>query len=352
MTGFIDWTEEKLSLYVFERKGSQYIYKDTVSVPLEQELSQSSLSELIKPNIDKIYLSIPVTLLSLRELNFPFSDTAKIKETLPYELEGIILGNTGDYVFDHCIIESSGDSSRVLAACIERTRLKEIIDLLESVGLDPAGITSLDLRLLRNNIEDLVENPSFDDNTRREAAGEELAHPTINLRQDTLSYTGDINRLRKSLRITGSLLLILLLVLCSYATLRYVFLKKENLFLTQRTTSIYRSVFPEETRIVDAERQFSGKLNSLKSKKNTLISIPVLDILLEIARMDDEKIILNEFKADKNSILIKGIAITFEDVDAFKNMLSATFSDVKVIDSKSSSDKKIGFSITMREKSL
>jgi type II secretory pathway component PulL len=323
-----------------------------VSVPLEGELNQSSLTDLVKPNIDKIYLSIPLNLLSLRELNFPFNDKAKIKETLPYELEGIILGNTGDYVFDHYIIESSGDSSRVLAACIERTRLKEIIDLLASVGLDPASITSLDLRLIQNRIDELFEHPSFDDNTRREAAEEELSHPMVNLRQDELSYTGDINRLRKSFRITGTLLLILLLALGSYITLRYVFLKKENLSLTQRTTTIYRSVFPEETRIVDAPRQFSGKLNSLKSKKNTLISIPVLDILLEIARMDNENITLNDFKADKNSILIKGTTATFEGVDAFKNMLSASFSDVRVIDSKSSPDKKIGFSITMKETSL
>jgi type II secretory pathway component PulL len=152
----------KVSLYLFDRKGNQYIHRDTVSVPLEGELNQSSLTDLVKPNIDKIYLSIPLNLLSLRELNFPFNDKAKIKETLPYELEGIILGNTGDYVFDHYIIESSGDSSRVLAACIERTRLKEIIDLLASVGLDPASITSLDLRLIQNRIDELFEHPSFD----------------------------------------------------------------------------------------------------------------------------------------------------------------------------------------------
>jgi type II secretory pathway component PulL len=352
MTGFIDWTEGKVSLYIFDRKGNQYIHRDTVSVPLEGELNQSSLSELVKPNIDKIYLSIPVKLLSLRELNFPFSDKAKIKEILPYELEGIILGNTGDYVFDHYIIESSSDSSRVLATCIQKTRLKEIIDLLASVGLDPAGITSLDLRLIQNRIEDLFENPSFDDNTRREAAGEELSHPMVNLRQDELSYRGDVDRLRKSFRLTGTLILILLLVLGSYATLRYVFLKKENLFLKQKTTSIYRSVFPKDARIVDAPRQFRSKLKSLESKKNALISIPVLDILLEISSMDDENITLNDFKADKNSILIKGSATTFEDVDAFKNMLSASFADVRVIDSKSSPDRKIGFSITMKEKSL
>jgi hypothetical protein len=86
MTGFIDWTEGKVSLYIFDRKANQYVHRDTVSVPLEGELNQSFLSELVKPNIDKLYLSIPVNLLSLRELNFPFSDKAKIKETLPRRL--------------------------------------------------------------------------------------------------------------------------------------------------------------------------------------------------------------------------------------------------------------------------
>jgi type II secretory pathway component PulL len=350
VTGFIDWTEGKISLYVFEKKGGGYSYADTVSVTVEGNMNQSVLSSLVKTNIERIYLSIPVNLLSLRELTFPFDDKNKIKDTLPFELEGILLGETANYTFDHTILESSDTTSRALAACIEKTRLKDIIDLFSSVGLEPVGVSSLDLRLLRGDIERIFESPSFDEKTRIEAAREELLQPTVDLRQGELAYRGDIERFKKSLRFTAVLFLLLFLIFSSYACINYTFTKKENTILKEKMITLYHSVFPEDSRVVDVTRQFRGNLNALKNKKEILGGISVLDILLNIASVEIDSIILNEVKADNNNILIKGTALTFEDVDSLKNGLNFSFTDIKVIDSSSSADKKIRFSLTMKDK--
>lgn len=348
MIGFIDWTEKKLSLYIFEKEGNQYILADTLSVPLEGELSQSFLTSLVKTSIKYIYLSVPVNLLSLRELSFPFSDKNKIKDTISYELEGILLGNVSNYSIDYFIKESSESGTRVLAACMEKTKLRHIIDIFSSVGLDPVAITSIDLRLSGNNIEKLFGESSSEEEIRAEAVREELVNPSINLRQDELAYKGDIERIKKSILLTGVLVFILLLILGADTTLKLIYLKKENVLVTKEINRTYHNAFPEDTKIVDAVRQFKGNLNSLKEKETILSGIPALDILLDIANQKNKNITLNEFTADGENIIIKGTALSFENVDAFKNVLSSSFTKVKVIDSKASPDKKIDFSIIMK----
>ena len=353
MTGFIDWTEEKLSLYVFEKQGNQYTLVDTQSVPLEGELNQASLTPFIKANIKQIYLSVPVNLFSLRELSFPFSDRTKIKDTIAYELEGIVLGDISDYSIDYIIKESSESGSQVLAVCMEKTKLRDIIDIFSSVGLEPVSITSIDLRFSSKNIEMLFdESPALGEEIRAEAAREELVNPLINLRQEELAYKGDIDRIKRSLRFTGTLVLVLLLILGFDLTLNLISLKKENTLLAKEINSTYYKVFPEDTKLVDAVRQFKGTFNALMEKKTVLGGTPVLDIMLDIANLKNKNITLEEFSASEKNILIKGTAASFENVDSFKNSLSNSFTEVKVIGSKASPDKKIRFSIIMKEKIL
>ena len=350
MISFIDWTEGKLSQYVFEKKGSQITLSETLSVPLDGELNQSSLDSLVKADIEHVYLSVPVHLLTLRELSFPFSDKNKIKDTISYELEGILLGDVGNYSIDYIVKESSEHGSNVLAACMEKEKIRDIVALFLSAGLEPVAITCIDLRLFGKDINILFENPPLEEETRTEAAREELTHVSINLRQDELAYKGAIERIKKSLRMTGVLIVLLLLILGADMIVKLISLKKENGTVTQEINTLYRNTFPGEVKIIDAVRQFKGNLNSLMEKKKILVGMPVLDILLNISKHKKNNITLNELKLDEQNIIIKGDALSFENVDELKNAHLLSFKDVRVIDSRASPDKKITFSIIMREK--
>ncbi|HDH52930.1 MAG TPA: hypothetical protein ENH24_00405, partial [Nitrospirae bacterium] len=321
-TAFIDWTEKNLNLYVFEKQAGKYHITGTSSVPIEGELKSSDLNSLSLIGSENIYLSIPLDLLTLREQDFPFSDKNKIRDTIPYELEGVLLGNTGDYSIDHIVTGQIDNGSRVLAVCIEKTKLQEIIDLLSSAGLDPKVITSLDLRLSGGKIESLLEETTSSAEIRAEAAGKEILNPLLNLRQDEQAYTGDIEKLKKKLRVTALLALILLLILGAAAALRLTTAQKEHELLTKQMHAIYRTVFPEDKKIIDVERQFSGNLKKLKGKKAALGGIPVLDILRNIALHKHKNITLREFSADGKNIIIKGTAKSFEDVESLKNSLA------------------------------
>jgi len=93
-------------------------------------------------------------------------------------------------------------------------------------------------------------------------------------------------------------------------------------------------------------------MNTLIEKKTILGGKPVADILLNISNLKKKNITLSEISTDEQKIIMKGTAQSFENVDEFKNALSSTFTDVKVLDSKASLDNKVVFSIIMREKTL
>ncbi len=349
-TVFIDWTEISLNIYVFDKQGGQYKMSDSRSVDIEGELKPESLNSLIKTGIDNIHLSIPSNLLTLREQSFPFSDKDKIKETISYKLQGILLGDTDDYSIDHIVIESDEIGSKVLAVCLEKIKLQEIIDMFSSAGLEPKVITSLDLRLSEGKGENLFGETTSDKEIRAEVACDEILNPSINLRQDELAYTGDIEKFKKSLRLTAILALILLIVLGAISTLRLITLNNEHKLLTNGMQGIYRQVFPEDKKIIDVERQLKGNINMLMKKKAALGGIPVLDMLRDIAVHKNNNITLYEFNADEKNVLIKGTAKSFEDVESLKKNLASAFYNVKVISSDASADKKINFTIIMQEK--
>lgn len=349
-TGFIDWTEKELHLYIFKKSRGNYSLEDTRSLPLEGELDQNSISSLVKGSFENICLSLPLNILSLREMSFPFSDRKKIKETIAYELEGSLLGNVNDYSIDYMITGSAENAAKVLAVCIEKRRLSEIIDIFSSSGLEPKLITSIDIRLAGGESIKLLEGSVSDTEIRAEAARKELSEQSINLRQNDLAYKKDIEQTRKTLQLSVFLLLILLLMLLTNTMITFTSLKKEQKLLSKKIQTVYQTAFPEDKKVVDAVRQFKGNINTLKKKNAVLGGLPALDILHNIANLKNRNITLHEFSADENSIVVKGSAASFEEVESFKTALSSSFENAKVSDSSASADKKINFTIIMKEK--
>ena len=350
-TGFIDWTEDNLSLYVFEKTGIEYQLIESLSIDMKEGLKPESLDQLIKAGIDNMHLSVPFNDLTVRELTFPFFDKDKIRETIPYELEGVLLGNAADYIMDHIETGRTESGISVLAVCLERSKLHEIINMFSPMGLDFRTVTSLDLRLSGGDTEKLFGSQVSDTSLRAGAAAEEIMDPSINLRQEELAYTGDIKKFNRGLRFTALLLLIMLTVTGASAALKLISLNREHAFLSNEMLKIYQEVFPEDRKIVDIERQFSGNINVLKKKNAALAGIPALDIMRHIASSKNIKgITLDELSADGKNVIIKGTAASFEDVESLKNALSSVFRNAKVTDSGATADKKIGFTIIMQEK--
>jgi type II secretory pathway component PulL len=349
---FMDLMEKDLNIYEFTRVGNDYELTDTRSVSIENGFSPSVLDSLFEEKPDNLYVSLPLDLLTLREQSFPFADKEKIQDTIAYELEGTLLDSIDSYSIDHIITETFDDSSKVMAVCLEKTKLQEIIWTFSSAGLNPKVITSIDLWLYGGKGEDYLGKPISDRSVRAETARKELDSPSINLRQDELAYTGDVEKFIKRIRVTAVLLLVLLVLIGVFSTIRLTAAKKENRELSGQMQALYRKVFPGEKKVIDVGRQFQGKYNTLRKKKEALAGISMLDILLDVALKNDRAATFHELNADGKNIIIKGTAGSFEDVESIKNSFAQSFSTVKVTDSTSSADKKVAFTIQMMEKKL
>ena len=349
-TGFIDWTGSGLALYIFEKNGSGYTLAEIESIPLDGEPESSNLAPLVKAGIQNIHLSVPLDLLTLREQEFPFDNSDKISDTIAFELEGLLLGSTDDYSIDHIAIESGSSGSKVLAVCLEKNKLQEIIETFSTAGLDPKVITSLDICISGGRTEGLFDETISDMDVRAAAAAKLIETPSINLRQHEMSYTGDIEKFRKKISFTAFLVLVFLTILGLNTSIGLMAEKSEHKVLTAETERVYKRIFPEDTRIIDIERQLTGNMKRLEKKKAALMGIPVLDILRAVAERKSSGITLNEFNANANNIILKGTAGSFENVDSLKNNLSTLFQGVKVMDSDAGAGDKINFTVMMQEK--
>ena len=349
-TGFIDWTGSGMAFYIFEKNGSGLTLTEKEFIPLEGNPEPSNLTTMVRAGIQNIHLSVPLDLLTLREQDFPFDDSTKISDTIAFELEGVLLGSTDDYSIDHIIIESDSNSSKVLAVCLEKKKLQGIIELFSAAGLDPKVITSLDIYISRGRTETLFEKELSDLDARAAAAAELIPAPPINLRQDDMAYTGDIKKLRKKMRFTAFLIMVLISILALTTSINLMAEKNRNKALTTETETLYKNIFPEDKRIIDLDRQLTGNMKRLEKKKAALMGVPALDILQTLAKQKGSGITLNEFNADASNIIIKGTAGSFKDVDSLKNDLSAVFERVKVMDSDAGVDSKINFTIMMQER--
>ncbi|MBC8412372.1 hypothetical protein H8E50_01710 [bacterium] len=88
-------------------------------------------------------------------------------------------------------------------------------------------------------------------------------------------------------------------------------------------------------------------MNALVKQKDTLAGIELLEILKIIANKKDAGLLLHEFSADNRNIIIKGTALSFEEIEKARNSLATAFAGAKVIDSKAGSDGRISFTIIM-----
>ncbi|UCH79827.1 MAG: hypothetical protein JSW20_08715 [Nitrospiraceae bacterium] len=344
---FIDWTGNELYIYEYVRSGNDYEHIGSRSVSVEEGLTSSLLESQFETKPDSLYVSLSLSFLTIREKTFPFSDREKIRDTIAYELEGMLLESINQYSVDHVITESSENSSNVLAVCLEKTVLREIIETFSLAGLDPKVITSIDLWLYGGNGEDFLGRPISDRSVRVETARKELESPSINLRQDELAYTGDIEKFKKGFRVTAALVLILLIIFGVFSTMNLMAARREHRELSQHVQEVYRKVFPGEKKVVDVERQFKGQYNALKKKKEALAGISMLEILSEVALKNNRTATLSELSADGKNINVKGTAASFEDVESIKNNFAKVFNSVKVTDSSAGADKKVAFTMQM-----
>jgi len=349
---FIDIQEKELSTYIFEVKGNKYEAKETKKYPFSHKNDFSI--DKVTEDIENAYLSLPLSSLNFRVIDLPFSDKDRIREVLPFELDGMILGGSDKVVFDDIIVGKSDNTYQVLAVYIDKKIISEILEKLKSHKIDPVSITCLELKSTVKDFDSakLISPIVTGDKDRVAMAVEEMNAPLIDLRRDEFSFTRDIQKTKKSLRITALLAVIIALILSAGILVKLVSARYEIASLKNDMRKKYQEMFPGEKNIMNELLQVKSHLKELKGKEDLLVGINPLNVLSRLSQLERHGVVFNEITAGKDQIIMKGEAPSLSDIQELKGRLESLLNEVTLSDSKASAQGRMLFTITGKEKKV
>lgn len=120
-----------------------------VPVCMEQLFTEYNLQA------DRIITAMPGQFISSRVIPFPFADPRKISATIGVEIEDFVPFNMDDMILDHQILGHSGGKTQALAVMTRKAFLKNFLDLLSRINIDPKliDVDSLAFYNLCSNIK-------------------------------------------------------------------------------------------------------------------------------------------------------------------------------------------------------
>jgi hypothetical protein len=351
---FLDLKEKELSLYPSGQNGKSVFSQDVLTVSVEAGYSFTLGSTV--GEVEESFLSLPLGLLDFRILELPFSDAKKLRELLPFEIDGLILGGAGNVVFDAVVLGRKNEKYSVLVAYIENEKLRAILEKLKIAGFDPSAVTSLELSHIlatapAGGIADLlISPPPLTAEDRMNAALKEMQRPTLNLRRGEFAYTVDTEKTRKSLRVAAALTALLLVVFLADMTMTIFSVKKEDALLRTDIRQIYHGLFPGETKVSDELYQLRAHLKELNDRESSFIGVSPLATLLDLSRFGRTGLSLTEVTMERNIVVLKGECLSLSDVQKYADDLGSGFSEVVISDTKPSAQNRTLFTITAKVK--
>jgi hypothetical protein len=256
-------------------------------------------------------------------------------------------------VFDAMVLGSGENGFDVLVTYTDKGTLRDILTQLSLLNIDPQVVTSLELQAIaRNGTGDvavrLMNPPPLDRDARISAARSELSRHTINLRTGPFAYTRDRERVKKKLKVTFVLSLVLALAINAYLILGIVSAKTEASSLKKDIRSIYAALFPNEKRVTDELYQMKSHMREIKEKGDALLGVHTLRFLLDLSQKTVQGVAFNEIVLDKELSTMKGEASSMDDIDKIKKRLSALRTDVSVSDIKPLPSGKTLFTVVIK----
>jgi len=403
--------------------------KNTLS---EREEIKSAISSLLTTarekgfkDFEKVLVAIPPDEISIRILSIPFEDRKKIQDILPFELSGILPQDVKEMIVDAIPI----GNSKVIAAALEKIRLKKYLEILKEFGLDPywlgstifsmgkllngvnngtaaiagdgafavlsdgepiffkplKGIDELKMGLIylesegihidkiysvEEKIKDLksllpkidIKNVPLPGNCPPEGAGlyalslhlQKNMEGAINFRRGEFEYTRESDVVKKSLKFTGMLVLIIAGLLFGNIYLKYKTLSNELMAAKGALKEAYIELFTGETKVVDELYQLEAKVNKLKGDLEiTSGGISVLEIMKELSKAGENNsnfsVKFNEANMAEGRITVRGETDSFESANILKERLikGNYFKDILLTDLKTMAGGATAFSLSI-----
>ena len=108
------------------------------------EALRALMGQLFPPNAlhrDQLVISLPGQSLVTHLITMPFTESKQIEAALPFEVEGQLPFDLSEVVFDYQIASQAEQKSELLVGVVRKDQLRELLDALKPLELDPRVIT-------------------------------------------------------------------------------------------------------------------------------------------------------------------------------------------------------------------
>ena len=152
----LDWAQDSLRVATLqsglrgfaiqELRSAALPAEGTPAERLEAGLAALDLIPPLGPD-DSIAVALPGSRVATHLIGLPFSDPRRIAQVLPAEVEAAIPFDLSEVVWDAAILGVPGGKTEVLVGMVKKTALREHLEALAAVGLDPRVVTLAPLAL-------------------------------------------------------------------------------------------------------------------------------------------------------------------------------------------------------------
>ncbi|MBI5141254.1 MAG: hypothetical protein HZA20_03545 [Nitrospirae bacterium] len=299
-----------------------------------------------------VYLDLPPGFLSMRVITTPFSDDKKIRELLPVEAEDRFMTPASDLVLDYISFPKDGGERRILLCAAQETRLAALVNALIAKGFDPQVIGSTAMTALMKqpeaSIEQIQSPPPLSDTRRAAIVAEEMRKPSLNLRRGRLRSTSGEQAAAKMLRWSAALAALCMALVAANWFIRYRAAGASIESHKKSQAELFQKVFPKGSKMVDPTYQIKARTKELATKLGVLSGIDPLELLETVAdaKSATAGVVVDEIRATGDSVTIRGTGPSFGVIDMLADRFKTVYSDVKIADSKASSESGVRFSLT------
>lgn len=342
---FLDITDlGKGRMYVFDRADGRL--SQTASFTLSPSM-EVSVEGGFPEDMESCSVSIPMQWLDFRVLELELTDAEAVRQVLPFELDGLLMDDPADYVFDALTcgdaLAKDGQADmpegcKALAVYIRKEKIRALLAGLEASGADPRAVTSVELRWAMNKRDTdgfpalLGERELPEEPERVDLALADLDAPMINMRRDEFSFKGDVTRGINELLATLALFVSLMLVLSTAFSLKAITAGRQADALEQRVLEIYGDIFPSQK--AKTARGLSYKVNSklkeMRNKAERVRGVDSLEFMLKLQAARPEGLKYTEVVLDKDTVLLKGEASGLALIESARATLETVLADVKI----------------------
>jgi GspL periplasmic domain len=317
-----------MTLSLFEEKGRFRVYdEETKLFSSASEKIEDLMKVLVRNRDIRLYISMDA--FSVRKTVLPHFESDKIREILPYEMEGFFLTPSAALVMDFFPLGAAEKGTEGLVFALKKETAEEYIAPFLKAGLNLISLS-----------------PAWDNRLSEYGVDEGFFYKTeLNLAPAGLTGEKKKRKARDVYRTTFLYVVALLLVCITGFSLRYFLLVKKESRIRKEVSAVYTGLFPDQKTPPDLYYGIQSKLAELKQNYRAFKGIEVLGILRSVSESSREGVRVKEINMDGNKVTLKGEGADHAAIEQFRNNLKRSFNEAQLLETKNMPDGKSGFAI-------